>query len=173
MNDQHFRQHHGTAESCYCRCTVACRPVARQRLWNKQDNSAARQQPAHNNGSTIGSSFFYVVCSESVSCDRPGSVQFSWCSAWSGVEWVCEWLSELEDCCIQYVWVIAVRSWQLWHRDSSGAQSKWNGHYCKLLPGNDWWSHTRLRKLSTCCSELQSMWISSSVTVTCNYESCV
>jgi hypothetical protein len=26
-------------------------------------------------------------------------------------------------------------------------------------PGNDWWRHSRLRRLSTCCSELLSVWL--------------
>jgi hypothetical protein len=37
-------------------------------------------------------------------------------------------------------------------------------------PGNDWWRHSRLRRLSTCCSELQNAWISDSAIVTCSWD---
>jgi hypothetical protein len=39
----------------------------------------------------------------------------------------------------------------------------------KPLPGDNWWRHRSLRRLSTCCIELQSMWISNSAIVTCSY----
>jgi hypothetical protein len=32
-----------------------------------------------------------------------------------------------------------------------------------------WWRHSRLRRISTCCSELQSVWISNSAIFTCSY----
>jgi hypothetical protein len=32
--------------------------------------AAARQQPKHNNGSTIGSKVFYAIRPEAISCDR-------------------------------------------------------------------------------------------------------
>jgi hypothetical protein len=40
----------------------------------------------------------------------------------------------------------------------------------KPLPGNDWWRHCWLKRLSTCYSELRSLWISNSAIVTCNYD---
>jgi hypothetical protein len=33
-----------------------------------------------------------------------------------------------------------------------------------------WWSHIRLRRLNTCCSELQNVWISDSAVVTSIYK---
>jgi hypothetical protein len=41
--------------------------------------------------------------------------------------------------------------------------------YWKLLPDNDWWRHSRLRRFSTYCSELMSVWISDSAIVTSSY----
>jgi hypothetical protein len=38
----------------------------------------------------------------------------------------------------------------------------------KPLPDN-WWTKSKLRELSTCCSELQSVWIIDSAIVTCSY----
>jgi hypothetical protein len=40
----------------------------------------------------------------------------------------------------------------------------------KPLPGDSRWRYSRLRRLCTCCSELQNVWISSSTTVTCSYD---
>jgi hypothetical protein len=40
----------------------------------------------------------------------------------------------------------------------------------KPLRNNDWWRHSRLRKLNTCCSELLSVWFSDIVIATCNYD---
>jgi hypothetical protein len=39
----------------------------------------------------------------------------------------------------------------------------------QLLPDNDWWRHSRLRRLRMCCSELQMVWISFSTIVICSY----
>jgi hypothetical protein len=39
----------------------------------------------------------------------------------------------------------------------------------KPLPGNNWRRHSRLGIHSTCCCELQSVWISDSMIVTCSY----
>jgi hypothetical protein len=53
---------------------------------NRETNettAVARQRPARNNGSTVGSGVFYVVHSEAVSRDRPSSVQLVQCSQWS------------------------------------------------------------------------------------------
>jgi hypothetical protein len=50
----------------------------------------------------------------------------------------------------------------------------WDGRQptrtCAREQGNvHLWRHRRLRRLSTCCSELQCVWISDSATVTCSY----
>jgi hypothetical protein len=37
----------------------------------------------------------------------------------------------------------------------------------KPLPGSYCWRHNRLRRVSTCCSKLQSVWISDSAVVSC------
>jgi hypothetical protein len=37
------------------------------------------------------------------------------------------------------------------------------------VPGDNRWRYSRLRRLSACCSELQSVWISDSAVVTCSY----
>jgi hypothetical protein len=43
----------------------------------KETTDVARQQPTHNNGSTVGSDVFYVVCSKAISLGQPSSVQLS------------------------------------------------------------------------------------------------
>jgi hypothetical protein len=43
--------------------------------------------------------------------------------------------------------------------------------FYKPLPENRW-RHRRLRIFSTCCSEVQSVWISDSGIVTCRYNPC-
>jgi hypothetical protein len=45
---------------------VACRLVARQQPRNSETPVVARQRPAHNNRSTIGSCVFCVVRSEAI-----------------------------------------------------------------------------------------------------------
>jgi hypothetical protein len=42
---------------------------------NNETMAVARQWPARNNGSTVGSSVFYVLRSEAISLDRPSSAQ--------------------------------------------------------------------------------------------------
>jgi hypothetical protein len=61
---------------------------------------------------------------------------------------------------------------QLW--DSSRPLRTWTRKLRDLrrwkpLPDNEWWRHSRLRRLSTCCSELLSVWISDNARVTCSY----
>jgi hypothetical protein len=51
-------------------------------------------------------------------------------------------------------------------RGSLGTQSRGKTHRWKPLPGNDLWGHSILKRLSVCCGELQSAWISDSVVVT-------
>jgi hypothetical protein len=51
-----------------------------------------------------------------------------------------------------------------WGMDSSGVQSKGNISRWEPLPGNNCWRH------STCCSELQRVWISDDATVTYRYD---
>jgi hypothetical protein len=48
---------------------------------HNETTAVARQQPAPNNGSTVGSGVFYVVRSETISRDCPNSVQLVQCSA--------------------------------------------------------------------------------------------
>jgi hypothetical protein len=38
------------------------------------------------------------------------------------------------------------------------------------LPGDNRWRHSRIRRLSVCCSELQTVWISQSAVIKCSYE---
>jgi hypothetical protein len=56
------------------------------------------------------------------------------------------------------------RTWSL-EQENWGILWRW-----KSLPGNNRWRYSRLRRLSTCCRGLQSVWISDSVIVTCSYD---
>jgi hypothetical protein len=59
--------------------------LANDRETNNETTAVARQWPARNNGSTVGSSVFYVIFSEVISRDRPSSVKLV---QWSGARWL-------------------------------------------------------------------------------------
>jgi hypothetical protein len=61
----------------------------------------ARQRPVSNNGTTLGSSLFYVVHSWAISCNRTSSVSVCSVLEWSTL--VGEWVSLLEDCCCSFL----------------------------------------------------------------------
>jgi hypothetical protein len=69
-------------DECLHLYTVACKRVAGNDLETNETTAIARQQfrkyaIAHNNGSSVGSDIFYVVCSEAISLDRPSTVGYS------------------------------------------------------------------------------------------------
>jgi hypothetical protein len=53
---------------------------------------------------------------------------------------------------------------------SRGTRMVRNPQHWKALPGDNLWRHSRLKRLSVCCSELQSVYISDSTIVSCRYE---
>jgi hypothetical protein len=102
-----------------------------------------------------------------------GWVAITWASQQT---WMEQWIQQQRNSVL-----CAVRDKMLYRRQleqwaSCGTvTSQWEhdhwsrGHCWNLSPGNDWWSHSRLRRLSTCCSRLHCMWITDSATVTCNH----
>jgi hypothetical protein len=62
-------------------------------------------------------------------------------------------------------WAIYGRVTSLYKRENGS-----RGHCWDLSPGNALWTHSILRRFHTCCSELQSVWISDSTIVTCSYD---
>jgi hypothetical protein len=77
------------------------------------------------------------------------------CKKW--VEWS-EWVRVLLRLSPRELLLLEAGSWGT--GIVRGTQSKGNVRRWKPLPGNKWWRHSRLRRLSTRCNEVQSLWIS-------------
>jgi hypothetical protein len=66
-------------------------------------------------------------------------------------------------------WSDAARSWG--HEPvGTWTQKQRNLRRWQPLPSNDSWRHSRLRRLSACHSEVQSVWIIDSAIITCSYQ---
>jgi hypothetical protein len=76
---------------------------------NNETTAVARHRPARNNGNTVGSNVFYVVCSEATSHDRPSSVQLVSAVQLSTAEW--SELAGQRTATVKSLWAVAVRRW--------------------------------------------------------------
>jgi hypothetical protein len=143
--------YHNLAQ-CLCEFVVGYRSVARQR-------------PTSDNVSTVGSGVFYVVRSEDISLDWPSSVsECSWVK-WS--ELVSELVRELRQFSRYELLLLEAGSWSTERvRETRVRGTSAVGSRYQATTGED----TADRRISTGCSELQSVWITDSPILTCSYD---
>jgi hypothetical protein len=134
-----------------------------------ETTAAARQRPKCNNGSTVGSDIFYVIHPEALSQPTGfSSVSAVQCSAVEQARWlVSEWVRGPLRFSPSELLLLEAGGWGIGIVQEPRVRGMSTDGSCyQATTGKD---TSRLRRLSTCYSELQCVWISDSTIATCKW----